>query len=310
MSEPAANGVVRTPLGPLAGSSGGGPEGRPALAIACGSVAEVAPGERSQLPLAVRNDSDVSVRAKVDLIGAAPGWATLPPLLGPLQPGETRRATILLSLPAGYPACTLRLGLRVTAIDPATATSIGLPASADLDLWVAETGTVDLSVPDQVFGSSRARFEATLYNRGHEQQVVHLSGSSSEGVVVRFSPGEARLEAGSELAVRAKLRHRRPLVGSRRRMPFAVEAKGSGPPAIAASTFVQSPYVPTWVMRALAVLVTVAAFAAVATVLVLKLRSAYTPKTETPSIKLAPPHFQQPARARSTYPHPGDRRRP
>ena len=213
----------------------------------------------------------------------------MPPPLGPLQPGETRRATISLLLPAGYPACTLRLGLRVTALHPATAVSIGLPASADLDLRVADTGTVELSVADQVFGSGRGRFEVTLYNRGQEQQVVRLSGSSSEGVVVSFSPAEARLEAGAELTVRAKLRHRRPLVGPLRRVPFAVGAKGSGPPAMAASTFVQSPLVPTWVMRALAVLVTVAAFAAVATVLVLRLRSAYAPKTVTPSIKLAPP---------------------
>lgn len=239
-----------------------------------------------QLALAVRNDSGAWARAKLDLIGVAPGWASLPP---PLPPGETRRATISLSLPAGYPACTLRLGLRVTAVDPATAAPFGLPASADLALRVADTGTVDLSVPDQVFGSGRGRFEVTLYNRGHEQQVVHLAGSSSEGVLVRFSPGEARLEAGAELAIGAKLRHRRPLVGSQRRLPFAVEAKGGGPPAVAASTFVQSPWVPAWAMRALAVLVTVAVFALVATALVLKLRSAYTPKTQTPSIKLAPP---------------------
>ena len=312
MSGAAANGARRPPppFRPSLSAGGPGPEARPALTIACSPTADAVPGQWSQLSLAVRNDSGVWARARVDLIGVAPGWASLPQPLGPLKPGETRRAKITLSLPAGYPACTLHLGLQVTAIDPATATSIGLPASADLDLRVADTGTVDLSVPDQVFGSWRGRFEVTLYNRGHEQQVVHLSGSSSEGVVVRFSPAEARLAAGAELTVGAKLRHGRPLVGSLRRLPFTVEAKGSGPPAIAASTFVQSPWVPAWVMRALAVLLTVAVFAALATVLVLKLRSAYTPKTETPSIKLAPPHFQQPARARSAYPHPGDRRRP
>jgi len=266
------------------------------LALGLGPRAEVVPGEQAQLRLAVRNDATTWVRAKIELIGLPPEWATAPPLVGPLRPGETRLATAQLSVPTGYTACTLSVGIRATALDPATGNALPLPVSADLDLAVVETATVQVFVPDQVFGGWQGRFVVTLANRGQQPQLVLLSGPSAAGVRVRFQAAQARLAPGGELRVRARVRRRRPVLGAPQRLPFTVQAAARGAPVTAASTFVQSPWLAEWVTRALVLAVTVAAFATLGTLLVLRLSSAYTPKTQAPSTTLA----RVPPRAKAT----------
>ena len=250
----------------------------PALALGFEPTVEVVAGEPTRLPLAVRNDSPAWVRAKVDLAGLAPGWVSLPLIVGPLAPGETRNANLTLLLPAGYPPCLLPLALQATALDPQSGEPVASRASAHVFVRVSTATTVSLSVPDEVRGTRRARFDVTVQNRTHEAQKIELSASSRAGARTSFAPGELSLAPGATTTVRARVSHVRPLTGTPRRYPLILQARANGAPAITPATFVQRPWLPEWSMRALTLVLTVLAFAALALFLIAKLSSAYGPK--------------------------------
>ncbi|MHB1499515.1 MAG: COG1470 family protein [Acidimicrobiales bacterium] len=250
----------------------------PALALGFEPTVEVVAGEPTRLPLAVRNDSPAWVRAKVDLAGLAPGWVSLPLIVGPLAPGETRNANLTLLLPAGYPPCLIPLALRATALGPRSGEPVASPASAHVYLRISATATVVLSAPDQVLGTRRARFDVSVQNRTREAQIIELSASSRAGVHASFATGELSLPPGATATVRARVGHARPVAGIPRRYPFILQARASGAPAVTQATFVQRPWLPEWSMRALALVLTVLVFAALALFLIARLSSAYGPK--------------------------------
>ena len=284
-----ASGVVSDPgsrLGATFGTGASQPASReiapagewPALALGFEATIEVVAGEPTRFCLAVRNDSLAWVRAKVDLVGLAPGWVSLPLPVGPLAPGETRNANLTLQLPAGYPPCLLPLALRATALDPRSGEPVASPASAHVFVRVSAITTVALSVPDEVLGTRRARFDVTVQNRTREAQKIELSASSRAGVHASFATGELSLPPGATTTVRARVSHARPVTGTPRRYPFILQARAKGAPAATPATFVQRPWLPEWSMRALALVLTVLAFAVLALFLIAKLSSAYGPK--------------------------------
>ncbi|HTT92320.1 MAG TPA: carboxypeptidase regulatory-like domain-containing protein [Acidimicrobiales bacterium] len=265
--------------------NGHGPAPRPALALRV-EPADVVPGVPAQVLLAVRNDSGVATDVRFDVAGLNPEWVTVPDVDGALAPGETRQASLILRLPAGYPASELRAALQARAVGPGTAVPVGRPASADIVLRVAETGLIDASMPEQVYGAFRGRFHVSVRNRGREPQAVELSGSSPVARV-SWSTRRVRLEPGAETRVRASVASKRAFTGPVRRVPFAVKVKGRGAPVTLGGTFVQRPWLSALFLKAGAILTTVMIFAALGTFLVVKLTSTYSPSpTAVPAVKV------------------------
>jgi large repetitive protein len=263
--------------------NGGGPW--PVLALRV-DPADVVPGVPAQVPLAVRNDSGLPAEVRFDVAGLNPEWVFLPDVGDALAPGETRQATISVRLPPGYPASELRAALHARALGPGTVAPLGRPASADIVLRVAETGLLDATMPDEVFGAFRGRFQVSLRNRGREPQAVELSGSSPVGRV-SWSAKRLRLEPGGQAKVRASVQSKRHFTGPARRVPFAVKVKGRGAPVTLGGTFVQRPWLSALLLKAGAILTTVALFAALATFLVVKLTSTFSPSpTAVPTLKV------------------------
>ncbi len=282
------NGFGSRPTGADGNGSGNGASPRPPLALRV-EQADVVPGVPGQVLLAVRNDSGQPAEVRFDVAGLNPEWLTGPELGGVLAPGDTRQANLTIRLPAGYPPSELRAALHARAVGPATGVALGRPASADIVLRVAETGLVDATMPDEVYGAFHGRFQVSVRNRGREGQAVEFSGSSPVGRV-RWSTRRIRLEPGAQAKVRASVDSRRAFTGPVRRVPFAVKVKGRGAPVTLGGTFVQRPWLSSLVLKAGAILTTVLLFAALATFLVVKLTTAYAPNsTAVPTVKLVVP---------------------
>ena len=206
-------------------SNGHGPHSWPVLALRV-EPANVVPGAPAQVLLAVRNDSGVPAEVRFDVAGLNPEWVQIPEMTGPLAPGDTRQATLTVVLPAGYPPSEIRAALHARALAPGTLVLLGRPVAADVVLHVAETGLIDATMPDEVYGAFHGRFHVTVRNRGREPQVVELSGSSPVGRV-RWSSRRVRLEPGGQAKVRADVESKRAFTGPARRVPFAVKVKGT-----------------------------------------------------------------------------------
>ena len=282
-------------------SNGHGPHSWPVLALRV-EPANVVPGAPAQVLLAVRNDSGVPAEVRFDVAGLNPEWVQIPEMTGPLAPSDTRQATLTIVLPAGYPPSELRAALHARALAPGTLVLLGRPVAADVVLHVAETGLIDATMPDEVYGAFHGRFHVTVRNRGREPQIVDLSGSSPVGRV-KWSTRRVRLEPGGQAKVRADVESKRAFTGPARRVPFAVKVKGRGAPVSIGGTFVQRPWLSTLWLKAGAIITTVLFFAALATIIVVKLTSTYAPnptavpvlkvpvtKPRPPKIPVTPPH--------------------
>ena len=282
-------------------SNGHGPQSWPVLALRV-EPANVVPGAPAKVLLAVRNDSGVPAEVRFDVAGLNPEWVQIPEMTGPLAPGDTRQATLTVVLPAGYPPSELRAALHARALAPGTLVLLGRPVAADVVLHVAETGLIDATMPDEVYGAFHGRFHVRVRNRGREPQVVELSGSSPVGRV-KWSTRRVRLEPGGQAKVRAEVESKRAFTGPARRVPFAVKVKGRGAPVSIGGTFVQRPWLSTLWLKAGAIITTVLFFAALATIIVVKLTSTYAPnptavpvlkvpvtKPRPPKIPVTPPH--------------------
>ena len=253
----------------------------PTLAISV-EPAEVTPGEVSEARFAVRNDGGVPILVAVEVAGLAPDSVRLPGLLGPLDPGQTVASTIGVTVAPGYPPSDLRTSVRAFAVEPSSGSRWGRPATADLLLHVSETGLLEVSMPDEVFGAFRARFDVLVRNRGREPTEVEISGNSPVGATVQPSRRNLRLGPSGEALVRARVESGRALTGHPRRVPFSVRVKGRGAPVTLGATFVQRPWLSSLFMRALAIFTTVAFIAAAGIFIVLSVSNHYAPKVTAP----------------------------
>ena len=282
-------------------SNGHGPHSWPVLALRV-EPANVVPGAPAQVLLAVRNDSGVPAEVRFDVAGLNPEWVQIPEMTGPLAPGDTRQATLTVVLPAGYPPSELRAALHARALAPGTLVLLGRPVAADVVLHVAETGLIDATMPDEVYGAFHGRFHVSVRNRGREPQVVELSGSSPVGRV-RWSTRRVRLEPGGQAKVRAEVESKRAFTGPARRVPFAVKVKGRGAPVSIGGTFVQRPWLSTLWLKAAAIITTVLFFAALATIIVVKLTSTYAPNPTAVPVLKVPVTKPRPPKIPVTRPH-------
>ena len=113
------------------GGNGGRPPGRggfemnngsdgqpwPALAMRVEPV-EIVPGVPAQVVVAVRNDSGMAADVRFDVAGLNSEWVAMPEPAGPLGPGDTLKASLTVTLPAGYPSSELRAALHARALGP------------------------------------------------------------------------------------------------------------------------------------------------------------------------------------------------
>ncbi len=254
-----------------------------AAASVTAAPVQVAPGEVAHATLSVTNLRSEPTTFALSLSGLEPGWYGLPERVGPLAPGARAEVAFRISLPKGYPPCSLLVAIEARPLPDAGARgSAGARASAgargdderraagrhDLQVLVGDGASVAARLdPVDVVGGARGRFSVVLRNRSSQSQQVRLEGVSPDpGLALRFDPENPLLLPGRQVHVAGSVHVRRALKGGAKRRPFAVRVQGRGTPVMAEGSFTSHPWLPSWAAKTLVVGLVVALWAAVAVV--------------------------------------------
>ncbi|MFN2608116.1 MAG: carboxypeptidase regulatory-like domain-containing protein [Acidimicrobiales bacterium] len=213
---------------------------------------DVAPGEAVVLEVEVFNASDVIDGYRLSLVGMGrQAFTATPPVLS-LFPGTDGVMTVVLVLPAGFPAGPHTMGVKVSSTTEAAETRV-----EEVSLEVAPVRDVRLTLsPQAVTGPGKATFEVALENAGNVAVEAPLAAADVErhlGFV--FLPTQLVVGPGERKVARVRAKGRRPFFGSPVPRPFTVTADDAGGPALeAAGTFVQKPLVPRGILTLLTIL--------------------------------------------------------
>lgn len=227
-----------------------------ALAVLENRLLAVEPGGRASAQIRVRNTGSVVDQFSLQILGDAEGWSTAQPPTLSLFPGAEETATVTFSPPrtSQVPAGQLPFGIRVISRE-------------DPQGSVVEEGILDIAPFSDVFaelaprtsrGRSGATHDLAIDNRGNAPLNAALSAVDPDRLLnfdinppgVMSDPGTASF---AKVAVKPKQRFWR---GSPRTRPFQVFLEEPGlQPVTVDGTLVQEAILPSWFMRALALLI-------------------------------------------------------
>lgn len=235
-------------------------EQSPRLILSPAAV-EAAPGSATEVRVSVTNPTERATGVRLSVAGIEPSWLRAPEPYEGLAPGATVVAEMAVTVPVGHPPCQIVGSVSVEDDE-------GIAATADLVLTVLDGSVVSAVIePPEARGGWRALTHVVLRNRGQAPVRVDLQASSPErDLRVAFDNPTQLLEPGHEVRVRSRVRARRRLTGSPRRLPYAIRVRTSGTPVQVEGAFVQRPVLGSWITKIVALGVVVALWAAVAAV--------------------------------------------
>jgi hypothetical protein len=234
------------------------------LAVAPERV-RAAPGEPISLVARITNDSSHPATYRVRVVGLDRRWWRAVDAIGPVPPSEAVEVAFQVELPAGFPA-----GEHTIAIEAAESAGRGGPQRPPapqrgvvlLVVGAARELTLQLE-PPHVVGRRKESIGAAVYNKDGDAVTVVLRGESpDDDLWFGFTPARITLEPGQRRVVPVELRGRQPRWGDPRLRPFTITAQTAGEPVQAAGSFTQKPWLPTWWMKALAILAVLALWGA------------------------------------------------
>lgn len=202
----------------------------------------IGPGEQGQVDVEVTNVSEVIRAYRVDVLGLDPTWVTVSGGDLELFPGERRSATILLDLPAAFPAGRRRVAIEVSEPnDPAAADGSGV--IVELDVVVARRDEITFGVePASMTVGAEGTFVVTPVNAGNATIDLQLSAADPERKVqVAFDPPVPRLLPGERGIVRATARGPRPWFGMPLVRVIEFRARAGDSEAFSAAALIQTP---------------------------------------------------------------------
>ena len=251
--------------------------------------AEVTPGSPMTVGLHLTNRLAEPSRFAVEVLGFEPGWVDAPPVAGPVAPDQEVVVGLRFTLPVGHPASRLVGGVSAHPIDDA-GRARGPAVRTEVVLSVGDSALIAASlVPPEVRGRHRARFDVVLQNRGPAPLRVDLSSVvPDDDLEVRLPRGVPVLNPGSEVRVPAEVRANKSVMGQETRRPFGVRVQGRTTPVLLEGAFLQRPVRAAWLLKAVAIAVVLALWAAVAVVGITALNN-HLKKTATSRVLAAEP---------------------
>jgi hypothetical protein len=225
---------------------------------------DVEPGAEATVGLQVRNTGSVVDEFRFEVVGPTAEWTTVDPVVLPLFPGDEGTVTALVAPPRlpTTPAGELPFGIKVNSRE-------------DPDGSVVEEGTVTVAafsdvtaelVPRTSRGRRGAIHNLAVDNRGNTTLEARLSANEPNGLL-RSSVVPPAISVPPGTATFAKVRLRpvkRFLQGPSKSHPFQarVEAEGAVP-LVLDGAMLQDPLLPSWAMKALALVAAAVIVAAV-----------------------------------------------
>lgn len=200
---------------------------------------DLLPGGTAEVGLDIVNTGDVIDGITARVVGLPAHHVSSRPAVLPLFPESSGRMTLVLGLPAAFPAGTHPVTVEVRSRQPDTA-----PSYLDLDLQVPASASLEVSGRPQVIRTRRsARFVVTLNNRGNIALDVVLEATDAErAVATKVLPATVTVPAGSAVDVVVSARAPRMILGTETDRPINVLATGR--PVLTAPTRVPRPGTP------------------------------------------------------------------
>lgn len=243
-----------------------------AVAVLSKVTVRAEPGGTAELEVSLRNDGIVVDEFRLEVLGVAAEWALVEPSTVSLFPGADGTAKVIFQPPRDH-----HLGAGAVPF------AVKVVSHEDPDGSVVEEGTVEIGVfadnfaelvPRTVRGRRVARCDLAVDNRGNAVVNAALEPIEPDGLLAfDFSPPALAVAPGTAAFCRVRVLARdRFWRGPLRTYPFQVmvTANDGSPPLLADGTFVQEPILPTWLGKALALLLALALLAAALWFLVLR----------------------------------------
>lgn len=223
---------------------------------------QVVPGAPTAVVAQVFNTDDVINAYAVRVFGVDPAWVRVDQESLRLFPGAVGVITILIDVPASFPAGELRVGVEVT---PAVDTSRRQIGESTLVVPANRKATIGLD-PMALTAGKRATFNVTLANQGNAPLELTLEASDPEDKVrVQFTPPVVVLEPKQQVIVPARAVGKRPWVGNAAARMVTFRATGADAPLETLASFVQKPKFARGLISVFGLLIAVSIFAVVLT---------------------------------------------
>jgi hypothetical protein len=190
----------------------------------------VAPGSTFSVEVEVFNTSDVIDGVSAEIVGFDPQAVTSSPPELALFPQTTGTLRLDAKVPAGFPAGSHVMGIRIASAVPG-----GPVTHEDIHLEVAPSRAVTLDLhPDQIVARGKASFQLTVVNEGNVAQSLDLVANDPQGrLTFRFTTPHVDLPPARSAVIELEVRVKRRLLGGTVLLPFKVRAEPTDPPEVA-----------------------------------------------------------------------------
>lgn len=220
---------------------------------------ELPVGQRAVFEVTLLNTSDVIDAYRVGVFGLDRSWVTVTPDRVSLFPGDTFTVTVIVQLPADFPAGPRTVSIHVRSEnDPRNFTL----SSVTLDLVEVRQPSVRVD-PTSVTGRASAVFSVVVGNEGNAPVELQPEGIDPEArATFTFDPPVLRLPAGHRDVVKVTVRGGRHWFGVPRPRVLTFGLVGHEH-VRALGTFVQKPRIPRAMLSLVGLLLAASVFAAV-----------------------------------------------
>ncbi len=214
----------------------------------------VAPGAQASAEIRVRNNGTVVDQFTIQVLGDAAAWSTAEPPVISLFPGAEQTARITFKPPRSpsVPAGPMAFGVRVASQED--------PAGSVVEEGQLQVGAYSEISAELAPRTSRGRTSAThdlaIDNRGNTVLNASVTGLDPDRTLAYdirppamvIDPGAA---AFTKVAVKPRKRFWR---GQPRTHAFQLQLDGGQAPVLVGGSMLQEPILPSWLLKALALL--------------------------------------------------------
>ncbi len=256
------------------------PQNPDAPDVSLAPVVAAAAGSATAVGVRVTHRGRVPARMRITVLGLDSRWVPEPLELGSMQPGEAAEITLTVvpergALGARYP---FAVAVEATPLRGSGTPVLGI-AESTLAVDSAERISVSIQppAPTAVFGK---KFHVQITNPGGTDRPLQLLSDSAAGASVRLHRSAVTVPAQRTIAVRGKVRIRRPtILGGENTHTFSVTAQGTGAPEYAEATVRSHPLIGRGARVAVGLVLVVALWVGLAVVFIPKISDAFKPKS-------------------------------
>lgn len=225
-----------------------------AIAVLGARSLAVAPGAQASTEIRVRNNGTVVDQFTIQVLGDAAAWSTAEPPVISLFPGAEQTARITFKPPRSpsVPAGPMPFGVRVASQED--------PAGSVVEEGQLQIGAFSETSAELAPRTSRGRTAGThdlaIDNRGNTVLNASISGLDPDRTLAYdIKPPALVIEPGAAAFGKVSVRPRRRFWrGQPKTHSFQLQLDGGQAPVLVGGSMLQEPILPSWLLKALALL--------------------------------------------------------